>query len=362
MKYEQDFDIIYNGILSDNISLKGFIIMVLKKIIITLAENPGPSGSEEKASDYALKLLKEYCPDAEIKNGNVVGNFGKTEEGKPKLLLDAHIDQIGMIVSYITDDGFIKVSNLGGIDRRLLPAQQVVIHGKKDIKGVISSVPPHLSERSSVLKMDDVIIDAGMSREEIEKYVSLGDSITFDVKCRELLGNRISCGALDDRCGVASIICALEMLKNEKLAYNVTVMFSAQEELGERGAKIGAYEINPDIAIAVDVSFAYSIGETEHKCGYLGKGPMIGIAPSLSREISDELIAVADKNKIPYQLEIMNGMTGTNADRFSVNRCGAKACTVSIPLRYMHTPVEVIDVDDVKLTAELLAEFIKEAE
>ena len=154
---------------------------------------------------------------------------------------------------------------------------------------------------------------------------------------------------------------ALELLRDKELAYNVAVVFSSQEEVGERGAKTGAFEVDPDIALAVDVSFAYAIGEDESKCGYLGKGPMIGISPSLSREISDGLFAAARKADIPYQTEVMSGLTSTNADRYSVNRCGAKACTVSIPLRNMHTPVEVIDLADVELTAKLLAEFIKES-
>lgn len=337
--------------------------MNLKETVMLLADTAGASGNEAQAAEEALKILKKYCPDAQYKNGNVTGSFGEFNKNRPHLLLDAHIDQIGMIVTYISDDGFIKVGNLGGLDRRLLPAQQVVIHGKSDIKGVISSVPPHLSNKdSSVLKFSDVCIDTGMTKPELEKIVSLGDSITFDVKCQELLGSRITGGALDDRCGIASILYALSLLENAKLKYNVTVLFSSQEELGERGAKIGAYEINPDIAIAVDVSFAYSDGETAYKCGYLGKGPMIGISPSLSREISDELVNAAETSEIPYQLEVMNGLTSTNADRFSVNREGAKACTVSIPLRYMHTPVEVIDINDVELTGKLLAEFIKEAE
>ena len=266
-----------------------------------------------------------------------------------------------MIVTYITDDGFIKVGNLGGIDRRLLPAQPVIVHGKRDIKGVICSVPPHLTANGSeVLSFDDTAIDTGMTKAELDEIVSLGDTVTFDVKCRELLNGRVTGGALDDRSGMVSILYALELLKDKKTAYNVTVIFSAQEELGERGAKIGAFEINPDIALAVDVSFAYAHGEDEQKCGYLGKGAMIGISPSLSREISDGLINTAKENNIPYQIEVMNGLTSTNADRYSVNREGAKACTVSIPLRNMHTPVEVVDLKDIELTGKLIAGFIRE--
>lgn len=334
--------------------------MDIRSTVVSLSEISGTSGSESKAAQLALGMLREYCPDAEIINGNVTGKFGTHREGLPSLLLDAHIDQIGFAVTYITDDGFIKVGNIGGIDRRLLPAQPVVVHGSRDIKGVICSVPPHLtSGGSEVLEMDDVAIDTGLTKEELEKLVSLGDSVTFDVTCRDLIGNRITGGALDDRCGVASILYALELLKGSDLAYNVTVLFSTQEEVGERGAKIGAFEIDPDIALAVDVSFAYAIGEEESKCGYLGKGPMIGISPSLSREISDELINTAKSADIPYQIEVMSGLTGTNADRFSVNRCGAKACTVSIPLRNMHTPVEVIDITDAEQTAKLLAAYIR---
>lgn len=334
--------------------------MELRQTITALSEASGVSGSEGCAAELALSMLRSCCPDAEIVNGNIIGKFGTHREGLPSLVLDAHIDQIGFVVTYITDDGFIKVGNVGGIDRRLLPAQPVVVHGSRDIKGVICSVPPHLTNGGSeVLEMDDVAIDTGMTKTELEAVVSAGDSVTFNVSCRDLIGSRITGGALDDRCGVASILYALELLKDSDLAYNVTVIFSTQEEVGERGAKIGAFAADPDIALAVDVSFAYAIGEDESKCGYLGKGPMIGVSPSLSREISDGLINIAKSEDIPYQIEVMSGLTSTNADRYSVNRCGAKACTVSIPLRNMHTPVEVIDVNDVELTAKLLAGFIR---
>lgn len=347
--------------------------MDIKETVIALSEAYGASGAEASAAQLALEMLKPYCSQnlgsqfnmvserecAAIINGNVIGKIGTHRPGLPNLVLDAHIDQIGMIVTYITDDGFLKVGNLGGIDRRLLPAQQVIIHGKHDIKGVICSVPPHLSKGDSkVLGFEDIAIDTGMTKDELTEFVSLGDTITFDVNCRCLLGNRITGGALDDRCGVAAILYALELLKGSKTAYNVTVIFSTQEELGERGAKIGAYSLAPDIAIAVDVSFAYAEGEMK-KCGYLGKGAMIGISPCLSREISDKLINTAKSADLPYQLEIMNDMTSTNADQYSVARHGAKACTLSVPLRNMHTPVEVIDLKDVKYTAELLAEFIR---
>lgn len=333
--------------------------MDLKKTLFMLSEAYGASGNETSAALLACDMLKEYCPDSDIINGNVIGRFGTYNENLPLVVLDAHIDQVGFIVTDITDEGFIKVGNLGGIDRRLLPAQQVVIHGSEDITGVICSVPPHLTKGDGkVLSVDEVAIDTGMTKSELEKIVSLGDSITFDVKCKNLLNNRITGGALDDRSGVAAILYALELLRNKPLKYNIAVIFSAQEELGERGARIGAYEINPDIAIAVDVSFAYAMGEDVKKCGKLGKGAMIGISPCLSRKISKELILTAENTGIPYQIEVMSGLTSTNADQYAVSRNGAEVCTLSIPLRNMHTPVEVIDMADVEYTARLIAEYI----
>lgn len=336
--------------------------MDIKKTLKTLCNVRGVSGNEKNICDTALELLKEYCPDSYIKNSCVIGTFGEFIPERPHVLLDAHIDQVGMIVTYITDEGFIKFSNVGGLDLRLLPAQQVEIHGKKNIKGVVCSIPPHLSPDNSVPDINDFAIDTGYSESELEKIVSQGDFISFCGEFEELKNNRVTGLALDDRCGIASILYALDCLKNSSLNCNVTVLFSSQEELGERGAKISAFDINPDIALAVDVSFGRAYGDSDKQCGNMGKGAMIGISPSLSREISDAIINTAEKNNIPYQIEVMSGLTSTNADQFAVNKCGSKACTVSIPLRYMHTPVEVIDINDVELTGKLIAEYLKGVE
>lgn len=336
--------------------------MDIKNITIKLSEAYGASGREDAAAELALGMLREYCPDAVYDNGNIIGYRSKRREGRPLAVLDAHIDQVGFTVTSVTDDGFVKFAPLGGIDRRLLPAQPVVIHGREDVKGVICSIPPHLSKGSAeVPDFGDTAVDAGMTAGQLREKVSPGDSITFEVKCRELLGSRLAGGALDDRCGIAAILCALELLKDCDTKYDVAVIFSSQEELGERGAAVGAFTVDADIAIAVDVSFAMAHGEDPEKTGRLGKGPMIGISPSLSREVTDALIAAAENAGISWQPEVMNGLTSTNADRYSVAREGAKACTVSIPLRNMHTPAEVIDLGDVELTGRLIAEYLKEA-
>ena len=332
----------------------------LKNVIFDLSSADGVSGEESCAAQYALKYLKNYTDDCFIKNGNVIGNFGNRKNGTPHILIDAHIDQVGLIVTNIYESGFIGFSNVGGIDRRLLPAQQVCIHGKKKLAGVVCSTPPHLSgSDNKINKIEDFYIDTGMSFEAVSNIVEPGDRITFASMPKELLNDRITGPALDDRSGVASILYALELLRNQKYECSFSVTFSAQEELGERGAKIAAFDIDPDIALAVDVSFAYCIGDKEFECGKMGQGPMIGISPSLSREISDKLIEISKNENIPYQLEVMNGLTSTNADQFSVNRTGCKACTVSIPLKYMHTPSEIIQIDDVENTGRLIAAYIR---
>ncbi len=336
--------------------------MNIAEMLMDLADCAGVSGDETCASEKAMEYLSKYSGNFRIKNGNVIADFGEREEGKSHILIDAHIDQIGFIINYITDEGFIKVSACGGIDCRLLLAQQITILGKKPVSGIVCTFPPHLSKNNpnKVPDIDDIYIDVGMTKEEADKVISLGDRVVFAVKSKKLTGDRITGAALDDRCGVVAILYAVKMLKDTKLNCSYSVMFSTQEEVGERGAKIGAFEINPDIALEVDVSFALTSDDSEIKCGHMGKGCMIGIAPALDRDLSNKLISLAEKNNIPYQIEVMNGTTGTNADQFSVTRCGAKAATLSVPIKYMHTPVEVVSLSDIINTSKIIVEFLKE--
>ncbi|MCI9409467.1 MAG: M42 family metallopeptidase [Oscillospiraceae bacterium] len=334
--------------------------MDLEKSIMSLADARGVSGDETNAAELALSMLKDYTDDCFIKNGNVIGHFG-CKGAKPHILIDAHIDQIGFTVTHITDDGFLKISGCGGIDRRLLLAQPVTVLAKKSLDGVICAIPPHLeTDESKVPEMEDICVDVGLTKVSAEEFISLGDKIVFASHCAKLQGDRITGAALDDRCGVASILRALELVKNKPLHSEITVMFSTQEEVGERGAKIGAFDIEPDIAIAVDVSFALTSGDSEVKCGAMGRGCMIGFSPVLDRELSQTFKAMAENRGLPYQIEVMSGTTGTNADRFSVNKHGVKVVTLSIPLKYMHTPVEVISLSDVENTAQLIAAYITE--
>ena len=333
--------------------------MNIEKTLETLCALPAVSGGEIAAHETVIKLLSEYTDNVKTDDfGNIIGFIG--DESKPVLLLDAHIDRIGMIVTYIDDDGFVKVGKMG-IDMRTLLAQNVTIYGREKVKGVISTLPPHVAEdKDKAPKLEDIAIDVGMNKEQAEKVISLGDLVVLEGFFSKLAGNRVCTPASDDRAGVASILYALDLLKDEKnLPFRLAVQFSAQEEVGCRGAKASAFNVAPDYAIAFDVSFGASKGVSSEESGKLGKGPMIGISPTLNREISEKLIRIAKEKEIPYQTEVMNGRTGTNADEIALTRGGVKTGLISIPQRYMHTPCEVLDLEDIKHTGQLLAEYIK---
>lgn len=328
------------------------------ELLKTLTSAIGVSGAEENINDVLFEILKDYGKVSKDSMNNVYCTFGSGYH----FLLDAHLDEIGMIVKSITDDGFIKVEKCGGIDARMLLGYEVSIWGKEELKGVISTLPPHLQkegDEENAPKIEDVSIDTGLTKEEAEKLVSFGDRVTFKRNFTKLLGNQLSSSVLDDRCGVASVILALDMLKD--VDAKVTVMFSSQEEVGTRGATVGAFAKDVDEAIAVDVSFGWSPLCKKTDCGELGKGPMIGFSPILNKEMSNKLVEVAINKGIPYQPEIMGGgHTGTNADVISVTESGIKTALISIPEKYMHSPIEVIDVSDVENTARLIAEYVKE--
>lgn len=333
------------------------------KVLEQLCSAAGVSGGEFPASAAALGLLGKYADRAEIDPfGNVIGYIGD-DESKPLLLLDAHIDRIGLIVTYIGDDGFLKVGKCGGIDRRTLLAQTVTIYGKEPIKGIISTLPPHVAKDSGKsAKLEDIVIDTGLSGERAKELISQGDLVTIDGVFSKLGENRVCCPVADDRAGVAALLYAAELLQTEKqekeLPYRIAVQFAVQEEVGCRGAVISTFNINPDYAVAVDVSFAQSKGVEPSKAGKLGKGPMIGIAASLDREMFKRFVEIAKEKEIPYQIEAMGGSSGTDADGIAICRGGVRTGLVSIPQRYMHTPCEVVEITDIENTGRLIAEFV----
>lgn len=336
--------------------------MDIKKLIFDLCSASGVSGSEEPAVAIAEKYLEKFAITSIDSNGNLFAVLGNKNAEKT-ILVDAHIDRIGLIVTDINEDGFVKVAKCGGTDIRTLQDSIVVLQSNPEIRGVVCCMPPHLSDgkEDKATSIDKTWIDFCMTVDEIKKCVSIGDVLTFETKPVELLNNKIMSAALDDRCGVAALIKCAELISKERnIDYKVVIMLSVQEETFGTGAKTGAFAVDADEAVSVDVSFASQPDISgQYSKIEIGKGPMICISPILSRVMSDKFIKLAEINKISYQIEPISGVTGTNADSISVTKSGVKTALISIPQKYMHTSNEVISVDDVENTAKLIFEYIK---
>ncbi len=338
--------------------------MDIKKLCFDLAEKVGTSGDENEAALFAKAELENYMNAKIDVLGNVIGNFAG---GKTHILLDAHIDQIGLVVRGIDDKGFLLVDRVGGPDERILIGSEVIVHGKEPLFGVICSTPPHLltaEDKKAGVDIKKMAVDAGLTKQEAEKLVEIGDRITLRCAQSELLNGNIASGAFDDRCSVAVILRALDLVKGKINNLTLTVLFSVQEETGGSGARTGSFSAMPDYAIAVDVGFGDDPYTDKTTTISLGKGPSIGISPTLDRELTNELKVICKEKDIPYQHDVMGGRTGTNADSINNTGKGVKTALLSIPLRYMHTGIEVINTNDIENTAKLIAEYLlmKEAE
>ena len=335
----------------------------LQELLFALCAEPGAPGDESAPAKRAMRELSE-CGETELdRMGNVVCRMGKRDAAR-HILLDAHMDQVGLIITKVEKDGFLRMDRCGGTDRRVLPGSPVTVYGKEKLTGIVCCMPPHLTEggEEKVETVDKMAIDVGLSGEEAKELVSPGDRVLVYAPQKRLLGSRIASPALDDRAGCAALIYCAQLLHKESLPCAVTIQLSGREEVGGQGARTGAFTLKPTESIVVDVSFAEQPGTDPAKCGKLGGGPMIGVAPILCRSMTQALVALAKEHDIPYTMEIMGGDTGTNADEIAVSRAGVHTAMLSIPLRYMHTPVEVIDTRDVEHTARLLAEYCKRGE
>lgn len=325
----------------------------------------GVSGAESPAAEAVCELLEGMTDNVYTTGrGSVIGEV----HGRgPRIMLDAHVDQVGFVVTYTDENGFVRFDKCGGTDERILSGLEVTILGAEPVYGVVSSIPPHLAnpeDEGKAKSAKDLAVDTGLSSKELSQKVHPGDRIVPRYSFCEMAGNKVMSGALDDRSGIAVIIKALSLINGAvadgEEKPELVLSFSVGEEVSGRGAANNAFMTDAGLAVAVDVSFARTPGCKPEEAGEIGKGPMIGISPSISKEISDELKYIAEKNGIPYQMEIMNGRTGTHADEIAITKSGIKTGLVSFPLKYMHTPVEMIDVTDVDNSARLIAAFCLE--
>lgn len=342
-------------------------MMELQEIISMtkrLCEAPGTSGREDTAAAAAEELLAPLGPVRRTPLGSVLCTVNQGEPGAPHLMLEAHLDQIGMVVTRLEKGGFLRVANVGGLDYRLLPASPVTVHAKDGRHpAVISSTPPHLSDgKEKPPKLEDILVDTGLSDELAEKTFAPGDPITFDGAFTLMANDLMLSPCQDDRVGCVAVIAAAKIIKEKAPRCKITACLSSQEETSGYGAGTAAFALAPDLALLVDVSFGDGFGVKDHECGQMDGGVEIDLAPAVNRGIFDRLQELAKEKEIPWQTHIMGGRTGTDTDIVAASGRGVKCGLLSIPLRSMHTAVETVSPRDVLSTARLMAEFAQEVE
>jgi endoglucanase len=333
----------------------------MKQLLKKLSEAHGIPGSEDEVREIMEGELKKYCEVEIDKLGNLIAKKGN---GKKKVMLASHMDEIGLMVKHIDKNGFIRFTTLGGFFDQTLLNQRIFIHAKKGkISGVIGSKPPHLmkkGERKKVVEYREMFIDIGAKDEkEVKKRgVDVGDYITFDRSFKELHGDLVTGKAFDDRLGCLALI---EIMKKVDVDHAVYAVGTVQEEVGAKGARTSAYKINPDMAIVLDVTTTGDYpGIKEEECATkLGKGPVIDIVDAKGRglithpKVKKLLIDTAEKHKIPYQLDVGEGGT-TDASAIHLTREGIPSGVVSVPTRYVHSPVEVASMKDIENMIKLV--------
>lgn len=337
--------------------------MELKTVLKDLCMANGVNGVFD-AAKVAESYLRAYTDDIRTDAlGNVFGYVPATDPAAPTLLLEAHIDEIGFVVTHIDEQGFVHVSACGGIDNRTLTAAEVVLLTNPPLNGVFCSTPPHLAKDDDELpEIPSRGVDVGLSHDQAVEKIPLGTRAVFRPHFDEMPNEKVCAKALDDRAGVAVILRALDIVKGNPLPYNLIASFCVQEEVGCRGSAPAAFATAPDAALVVDVSFAYTPDADKNECGVLGDGVMVGYSPILDRPITEQLVALAKENNIAMQHEVMGSRTGTDADAITIAGKGVPTALLSVPQRYMHTPVEVVSLKDVEATAQLMAAFIMNGE
>ncbi len=333
--------------------------MIDVKLLAEICEVAGTSGFEQRIREVVLREVTPLVDSVSIDNmGNVIA-LKKGKDSSKKVMIGAHMDEIGFIVTHIDEEGFVRFHTLGGFDPKTLTAQRVIIHGKKDLVGVMGSKPIHVmttEERNKVPKTTDYFIDLGMSKAEVEKYVTVGNPITRDRKLIEM-GDCVNCKSIDNRVSVFILIEMFRQLKDA--AYDVYGVFTVQEEVGIRGASVAAQSIQPDFGFGLDTTIAFDVpGASSHeKVTELGKGTAIKIMDSSTicdYRMVNYMKEVANKNKITWQPEILTaGGTDTKAIQ-QMTAGGSIAGAVSIPTRHIHQVIEMAHKKDIRDSIDLL--------
>lgn len=333
-----------------------------------LLETPSVTGSEVAVATLVRERLADVADEVST---DVMGSVHATLKGAgaaPSVMLAAHMDEIGLMVTYVSDDGFLSVSAVGGVDAAILPGMRVDVHtANGPLRGVVGRKPIHLieaDERTKVTPLSDLVIDLGLPAKKVKKRVRIGDVITFGVGFE-----RFGCGmavsrAFDDKCGVWIATRVMEELKAQGGAEgDFIAAATVQEEIGTRGAITSTYGVNPDVGLAFDVTHATDypgISKTKYGDIRCGGGPVIARGPNINPVVFERLVAAAEAEGIAYQLEAEPSVTGTDARSIQVSREGKACGLISVPLRYMHTPTEVVALSDLEDTVRLIVRFVRD--
>jgi putative aminopeptidase FrvX len=338
------------------------------ELLRILSDTPGVSGFEERVQQVIIAELEPVCDEVWTDRiGNVIGlKRARTAEGASplKVMIAAHADEIGFMVKHIDKEGFVRFMPIGGFDPRTLIAQRVIIHGKHDVKGVITPKPNWIlrdGEQSQVLDIKDMVIDAGLSGEEMADIVSIGDVISLAQPFEELNDKVVAGRNFDDRVGVYTMLEAMKRVHDCQV--DIYAVATVQEEVGLRGVPTAAYAIEPDVGIAIDGSLASDIPYAEAQDRHCTMGAGVGIYIMDNRTISDRklvsfLVELAEEHAIRYQ---MNLGGGTDASVIQRHRTGARVCTIGAPTRYMHSTAQLCSVEDIEHTIRLLVAFLENA-
>ncbi len=336
----------------------------LSKFLIELISSPGLSGYEQPVRQIIADTWESLTDELSVSQiGSLHGlKQGSGAEPRSSILLAAHMDAIGLMVSKITD-GFLHLSEIGGLDHRVLPGQLVIVHGRDELPGVIVQPPAHLRPPETgkgPVPLEYLLVDTGLSPNEVNKKVRISDLISFAQEPIKMGKGILAGHSLDNRASVAALTHCLDLLIKRAHLWDVWAVATVQEEETMAGALTSAYQLLPKLAVAIDVTWAQGPDTPKHKTYPLGKGITLGWGPNIHPGLKKAFVDLADRLEIPYKLEAMPRHSGTDAYALQIARQGIPTMVVSIPLRYMHTPVEMISMKDVKRAGRLLAEFVTE--
>ena len=330
-----------------------------------IQETPSPSGFEQPVQRIVRRRMKPFADSIETDvHGNVI--VALNPKGSPRVMLAGHCDQIGMMVNYIDDNGYIFFLPIGGIDPTVVPGSRVVVHAKNGpIEGVIGRKPIHVlkpEERGQKIELREMWVDIGAkNKKDVEQVIGVGDPITFRLEMVPLANDMATSPAFDNKCGTFVVMEALRLCAPRKIKCALFSVSTVQEEIGLRGAKTACYGLDPQVGVAVDVTHATDYPDIDKRVNgdlKVGAGPVVSIGANVNTPLGDLIIKTATSHRIPHQLEAAPAATGTDANSMQLSRAGVATALVSIPNRYMHTPVEIVSLKDLESTAALLAEVV----